>query len=131
MKLHVGGKCLNFSLTKSLENAVYKVAFVETTVGPLVTTAAVFLSHDVFALKADLALVPSLTPKAVLLVIHPVAFISGALRVDEGSLSVGHAVEPLALVDGAIRLNHSAEPLHLVHAKLALIFRAILPDENA
>ena len=63
-------------LTLTLENTVDEVAFIEAAVGPLVAPTAVLLPLVVLALEADLALLPRFGTHSVLMVIHPVTFVS-------------------------------------------------------
>ena len=127
----VSNKIKNGRLTLALEHAVDEVALVEAAVGPLVATAAVLLALVVLALKLDLAELPCLLAVSMLVVVHPFTFVSGALGVDECSATICHAVAPLALVNASVGLNHSTEPLHLIHRELALILRAVWPDQDA
>lgn len=62
--------------TLSLEDTVDEISFVEASIGPFVATAPIFLSFEVLAFKLDLALLPSFTSVAVLVIIHPFTVIS-------------------------------------------------------
>lgn len=115
----------------SLEDAVDKVTLVEAPIGPFVAPAPIFLSLVVLALEADLSLFPGFGAHAVLMVVHPVALVGRALRVDERSAAVGHAVAPLALVHAPVRLDHAPKALHLTLTELSLILRSISPDQDA
>lgn len=97
-----------------LEHAVDKITLVEAPVGPLVAPAAILLPLVVLALEADLALLPCFRSHAMLMVVHPFTVIGGALRVNESSAAICHAVAPLALVNAAIGLDHASKPLHLI-----------------
>ena len=76
-------------------------------------------------------MLPRLLAEPVLVVIHPFAFVGGALGVDEGALAISHPIHPLALIYTAIRLDHATQSLHLVLAKLALVLRTVWPDQDA
>lgn len=115
----------------SLEHAINEVALIEASVSPLITTPSILLSLVVLAFKPDLALVPGLLSKAMLLVVHPFTFIGGAFRVDERAATIGHAIQPLTLINRTVGLDHAALPLHHVHSKLSLILGTILPDQYA
>lgn len=65
--------------TMALEDAVLKFAFVEAAVGPLVPAASVFLALVVLAFELYAATFPSLLTEAVLVVVHPLALVSGSL----------------------------------------------------
>lgn len=114
-----------------LEHAIDKIALVEAPIGPLVAPTAILFPLVVLALETDLALLPCLSPHAVLVIIHPFTVIGGSLRVDESAAAIRHAIFPLALVNAAIGLDHASEPLHLIRNELALILRAVWPDQDA
>ena len=118
-------------LTLTFKDAVNEIAFVEAAISPLVATAAILFAQLVFTFEFDPSLLPCLLAEPVLVVIHPFAFVGGALGVDEGALAISHSIHPLALIHTAIRLNHAAKPLHLVLAELALVLRTVWPDQDA
>lgn len=93
--------------TLSLEDAIYKVTFIEAAIGPFVASTTVFLALEVLAIELDLSLLPSFLSEAVLMVVHPISFISGALRVDESSATIGHTISPLSLINATVGLNHA------------------------
>jgi len=64
--------------TLTLEDAVDEVALVEAAIGPLVAPTAIFLSLVVLALEADLALLPRFGAHSMLMIVHPVTFVSAA-----------------------------------------------------
>ena len=66
------------TLTLTLEDAVDEVALVEAAIGPLVAPTAIFLSLVVLALEADLALLPRFGAHSMLMIVHPVTFVSAA-----------------------------------------------------
>lgn len=120
-----------FGLTLASEYAIDEVTFVEAAVGPLVATAPILLALVVGALESNACLVPGLATLAMLLVIQPFAIVGRALAVDESATTISHSVHPLALVDAAISLAHAPEALHLVIDELALVLRAVWPDQDA
>ena len=101
-------------LTLSLENAINEVTFVKATVSPFVASTAIFLSLMVLALETDLTLLPSLRTHTVLMIVHPFTIIGGALRIDESTTAISHAISPLALIDATVGLDHAPETLHLI-----------------
>jgi len=117
--------------TLASEYAIDEVTFVEAAVGPLVATAPILLALVVGALESNACLVPGLATLAMLLVIQPFAIVGRALAVDESATTISHSVHPLALVDAAISLAHAPEALHLVIDELALVLRAVWPDQDA
>ena len=125
---HLKSSC---ALTLALKHAVDEVTLIEAAIGPLVAATTIFLALVVLSLEFYFASIPRLAAESMLLIVHPFAFIGAAFRVNECASSIGHAIEPLPLVDGAIGLDHAAQPAHLVVAELALVLRAVWPDQDA
>jgi len=117
--------------TATLELAVDELAFVVRSVLPVVSSLAVLLSGNVFAIELDLALLPGLVTNAVLQVIEPVTLVGGSLGVDEHTFAVGHVKAPLSLVNISVGLGHLALATHAVVLELALVLRAIGPGHHA
>lgn len=114
-------------LTFSAEHAVDKVTLVVAPILPLIATFAVFLSLKVVAFEFDFALAPGFAAVSVLQVVHPFAFVSRSLGVNERAVAICHSVCPLTLVCVTICLSHATLTRHLVVAELAFVLRTVCP----
>ena len=117
--------------TLTLEDRIFEVAFIKASVSPFVAAPTILLSLVILPLKLNLTKFPCLLAVSMLMVVHPVSFISGAFRVDESTATIGHAIAPLTLINASVCLDHAAQPLHLIVLELSLILGSIGPDEDA
>jgi len=80
------------------------------------------LAVDEHASVLDFIIAPGFTPVAMLLVVHPLALVHGAVSINEYTIAIGFPVQPLTLVDVVVWMSHasfSAENLIFGHALIS------------
>ena len=89
------------------------------------------MPESVLILSLEHAIVPSLTPLAMLLVILPAALVDCTIGSDQLTLAGTLIIDPISNVVAAVGIDHASVPVVLIARPVAVISRAIFPHLTA